>query len=185
MSRVNFQRTYNLGEAFDEIKNRAFQKLEKYWDYSNLFTFNVIDSSVTFSTERIISANPQKRPRVMLLFSNPHPHSITQGMFLSPNTHGQENLFWPVMQAANWLSLPDHPESPTQRADRFIQGSYPSEFDLVFYCYFAFPTDYPEDISTIFGKEYFRKNIEPEAQEEFRNTLRNIEIEAVVTFNKG
>ena len=185
MSSINFQRTYYLGDSYDEIIKRASHKLEKYWNNPNVFAFSAEERSLTFTSERIIPANTQKRPRVMLLFSNPHPHSIAQGMFLSRNTHGQESLFWPVMKTSGWLSLPKKTESPIQLADRCIRADYDGPFDLVFYCYYAFPTDYPEDIRGIFGREYFRKFIEPGARAEFFETLRNIDIEAIVTFNKG
>jgi hypothetical protein len=56
---------------------------------------------------------------------------------------------------------------------------------LLFYCYYAFPTDFPEDIRKIFGREYFSQRIEPEAEDEFRETIQDTAVEAVVTFNKG
>ena len=58
-------------------------------------------------------------------------------------------------------------------------------FELIFYCYYAFPTDYPEDIRKIFGRKYFSQFIEPEAMDEFRKTIQETSAEAVVTFNKG
>ena len=58
-------------------------------------------------------------------------------------------------------------------------------FEFIFYCYYAFPTNYPEDIQKIFGKEYFDREIEPEAMAEFRKTVQDEKVEAVVTFNKG
>ncbi|MBN2267755.1 MAG: hypothetical protein JW725_05470, partial [Candidatus Babeliaceae bacterium] len=70
MSGINFQRTYLLGEAYKIIKERANQVLDGYPD---LLTFNDPDRSITFSTERLIPAVSTNRPRVMLLFSNPHP----------------------------------------------------------------------------------------------------------------
>ncbi len=37
----------------------------------------------------------------------------------------------------------------------------------------------------IFGKEYFDREIEPEAMTEFRKTVQDEKVKAVVTFNKG
>jgi len=121
----------------------------------------------------------------MLLFSNPHPHSVHQGMFLSPNTKGRENLFWPVMEDADWLPIAKGYRNPKQLADICLKANYRGPFELIFYCYYAFPTKFPEDISRIFGKEYFRQVIEPEAIGEFRKTIQETSVEAVVTFNKG
>jgi hypothetical protein len=185
MSSINFQRTYLLEEAYESIKERAFHMLEKYWEYPNLINFNDLERSVTFTTERLIPAASMNRPRVMLLFSNPHPHSIHQGMFLSPNTRGRENLFWPVMEDAGWLPIAEKNRNPKQLADICINAKYRGPFELVFYCYYAFPTAEPKDISKIFRKEYFRRVIEPQAIDEFSKTIQDTSVDVVVTFNKG
>jgi hypothetical protein len=185
LSSINFQRTYLLGKAYEGIKERANQVLAKYLGYPDLITFNDSDSSVTFSSERLIPTASTNRPRVMFLFSNPHPYSVHQGMFLSPNTKGRENLFWPVMADAGWLPIAEENRSPKQLADICLKAKYPGPFELIFYCYYAFPTNYPEDISRIFGKGYFSRSIEPESANEFRKTMQEASLAAVVTFNKG
>ena len=185
MSSINFQRTYLLSEAYESIKERAIRVLEKYRGYPNLITFNDLERSVTFSTERLIPIASTNRPRVMLLFSNPHPHSVHQGMFLSPNTKGRENLFWSVMGDAGWLSITEENCNPKQLADICVKAKYQGPFELIFNCYYAFPTDFPEDIKKIFGREYFSKFIEPESKDEFRETIQDTYVDAVVTFNKG
>ena len=185
MPSIIVQRTYPLHEAYEGIRERAVQVLGKYLGYPDLIEFNNSDRSVTFSTERLIPTASTKRPRVMLLFSNPHPHSVHQGMFLSPNTKGLENAFWPVMSDAGWLPIAAEYRSPKQLADVCLKAEYSGPFEVIFYCYYAFPTDYPEDISTIFGREYFKDFIEPEANREFRKTIQETSVETVVTFNKG
>jgi hypothetical protein len=185
MSGINFQRTYHLGDAYESIKQRAFLKLEKYWGYPNLITLNDVQKSVAFTTERLIPSAATGRPRVMLLFSNPHPHSVHQGMFLSPNTIGRQNLFWPVMRDAGWLSIPEGNPDPEVLAEICVNVQYQGPFELIFYCFYAFPTDYPKDIRKIFGKDYFSQIIEPESRDEFRETIQNASVEAVVAFNKG
>jgi hypothetical protein len=183
VSSINFQRTYQLGDEYKSIKERAIQELDKYLGYLDLITFNDSDRSVTFSTERLIPAASTNRPRVMLLFSNPHPHSVHQGMFLSPNIKGRESLFWSAMEDAGWLSIEGN-RNPKQLADICIYAKYRGPFELIFYCYYAFPTDDPKHIRKIFGKEYFRQVIKPEAMDEFRRIIQETSVEAVVTFNK-
>ena len=185
LSKINFQRTYRLREAYESIKERANHALEKYWEYPNLITFNDAERSVTFITEKLIPATSTNRLRVMLLFSNPHPHSVHQGMFLSPNTKGRENLFWPVMKDAGWLPITEENCNPKQLADICVEAKYQGPFELIFYCYYAFPTNFPEDIKKIFGREYFSQFIEPESKDEFRETIQDTDVDAVVTFNKG
>jgi len=159
--------------------------LGKYLEYPNLLTFNDLDRSVTFSSEKLIPTLSTNRPRVMLLFSNPHPHSIFQGMFLSQNTIGRENLFWSVMEDAGWLSIAEGNRNPKQLADICVKANYQGPFELIFNCYYAFPTNFPEDIRVIFGREHFKLLIEPEANGEFRKTIQEESVKAVVTFNKG
>src|SRR5450759_1042092 len=172
LSSINFQRTYPLSEAYESIKERAIQALDKYLGYPDLMTFNDLDRSVTFTTEKLIPNATTNRPRVMLLFSNPHPYSVHQGMFFSPNTIGLENPFWPVMSDAGWLPIEKENRNPKQLADICLKAEYRGPFELIFYCYYAFPTNFPEDISRIFGKEYFSQVIEPEAMDEFRKTVQ-------------
>ena len=179
------QRTYLLNEEYASIKERATQFLNKHLGYPGLITFNDPDKSVTFSTERLIPDASTNRPRVMLLFSNPHPYSVHQGMFLSPSTKGRENPFWPTMEDAGWLPIPKENRNPKQLADICLKANYGGPFEFIFYCYYAFPTDFPEDISRIFGREYFSRVIEPESIDEFRQTIHETSVEAVVTFNKG
>jgi hypothetical protein len=174
-----------LSEAYGSIKERATQVLSKYLGYPGLITFNDLARSVTFYTERLIPVTATKRPRVMLLFSNPHPYSVYQGMFLSPNTKGRENLFWSVMRDAGWLSIAEENRNPQQLASICLKADYQGPFELIFYCYYAFPTDFPEDIERIFGKMYFNQLIEPEAIDEFRKTIQETSVKAVVAFNKG
>ena len=184
MPRINFPITYRLGDEYEIIKKSAIQVLGKYLGYPDLITFNDLDRSVTFSTERLIPTASTNRPRVMLLFSNPHPYSVYQGMFLSPNTKGRKNLFWSAMGDAGWLSIAEGNRNPKQLADICVKAKYRGPFELIFYCYYAFPTDYPEDINSIFGKEYFSQFIEPESIDEFKKTIQETSVEAVVTFNK-
>ena len=179
------QKTYLLNEEYASIRERAIQFLNKYLDYPGLITFNDRDKSVIFSTERLILTASRNRPRVMLLFSNPHPCSVHQGMFLSRNTIGRENLFWPTMEDAGWLPIPKEHRNPKQLADICLRANYGGPFEFIFYCYCAFPTDFPEDISRIFGRDYFSRVIEPESIDEFRKTIQKTSVEAVVTFNKG
>jgi len=184
MDGVIFQRTYPLGDDYDGIKHRAAEYLGKWLGYPNLYRFDDTNRSITFSSERLIPPHSTNSPRVMLLFSNPHPHSVYQGMFLSPNSNGRGSDFWPLMADSSWLPIPGENRYPKQLADICLNAKYPGPFDLIFFCYYPFPTRYPDDIRKIFGIEYFREVIEPEASEEFRKNIFETSAAAVVTFNK-
>ena len=185
MSAINFQRSYHLGQEYENIKDRATKIVGKYFEDQNLISFDDVEKRVTFTSERLVPVNRSKRPLVMLLFSNPHPHSIKQGMFLSANIKNRENLFWPIMRNAGWFSIPEAKRNPEDLRDMFLRGKYPGPFDLCFYCYYAFPTRYPGHIPRIFGKGFFSQRIEPQANAEFRKTVQERAIKVIVVFNKG
>lgn len=185
MSSVNFQRTYLLGGDYGSIHERALKMLGKYLEEPRLISFNDQDNCVTFSSERIIPTASTNRPRAMLLFSNPHPHSIQQGMFLSPSSKGRENLFWPTMFDAGWLPIPKENRTPEMLLEICLNTSYEGPFEFIFYCYYEFPTNYPEDISKIFGKDYFNQFILPEAKDDLMKIIQDKKVDALVTFNKG
>ena len=184
MNEINFQKTYYLGDSYAVIKDRIIRKLNPYLNYPSLILFNDQDGSVVFQSERLIPENSGKKPRVMLLFSNPHPHSIYRGMFLSPNTKNTPSLFWPIMAESGWL-ITEKDYTPAQLADICLKAEYQSPFELIFYCYYAFPSDYPEDLAKIFGKEYFNRYIEPDAKSEFYDVIKKEAIQAVLVFNKN
>jgi hypothetical protein len=179
---INPQKTYQLRNSYENIKERATRLVDQY---PGVIKFDDSQKSVAFYTEKLIPTTSTNRPRVMLLFSNPHPHSIQQGMFLSPNSRRRESLFWSAMRDADWIKNVSENIDSRQLAEIFFKAEYQGPFELVFYCYYAFPTHYPEDISKIFGKDYFKQFIEPEAEREFRKTVQETGVEAVVAFNKG
>ena len=157
MTSINFSRTYPIHESYFQIKEHAIQVLEKYVSDAGIISFNDAEKSVTFSSERLIPANSVKRPQVLLLFSNPHPHSVRQGMFLSSNTRGRENQFWPVMENAGLLPIAKEKRTPKQLVEICNKVLYDGPFTFIFYCYYVFPSNYPNEILKIFGKEYKKK----------------------------
>jgi len=185
LSGINFKRSYHLLREYEDIKKRASAILGKYVEDSNVISFDDVEKRVTFTSERLIPVNRGKRPPVMLLFSNPHPGSVKQGMFLSANIGNSESLFWVTMRDAGWFSIPKAKRNPEDLREMFLRVEYPGPFELYFYCYYAFPTRYPEHIARIFGNRFFSQTIEPEANSEFKKTVRERGIEAVVVFNKG
>lgn len=183
MNQIIHQKTFYLSDDYETIKERINSKLHKYMIYDGLFSFNDTERSVSFLTEELVPSFSQIRPHVMLLFSNPHPNSVYQGMFLSPNTLKQDSLFWPVMKESRWIDFTEE-ITPEHRAKACLLADYQGSFDLVFHCFYSFPTNYPEDIKQIFGKEFFAEQIEPCATNELIETINDTSIDAIVVFNK-
>jgi hypothetical protein len=184
MSAINFPKKYHLKEEYEAIKEQIIQALGKYVGNPGLITFNDTDKSVTFTSEKLIPTASTHRPRVMLLLSNPHPYSVQQSMFLSPNKRGVRNPFWSVMEDAGWITNINKKCSPEQLREICLKVQYQGPFELIFYCYYAFPTKDPKDIRKIFGKEYFRQEIEKEAKREFKKAVQETGAKIVVVFNK-
>ena len=184
MNSVNFYRTYQLDNIYEHVKEKTFEILGRYLDYPDLFQFNDVNKSLTFKSERLIPIKYTSRPCVMLLFSNPHPHSVHQGMLLSPNTRGRENPFWETMRKSGWINFREEKLSPLQIADHCFNVEYEGPFDFIFYPYYVFPTNYPNEIRKIFGKECFNRVIQPEAREQFEKVIQETKVEAVLAFNK-
>ncbi|MDM8000632.1 MAG: hypothetical protein QUS33_11760 [Dehalococcoidia bacterium] len=185
MTGITCKRIYRFGQEYGEFKVRVRRMLGEYLGPPNpVVVFNDADRSIAFLTERLVPAASTKRPLVMLLFSNPHPLSIRQGMFLSPNRRNRENPFWSAMKEAGWLEIAEEKPTPERLANICLKASYKGPFTLAFYCYYAFPTDSPRDIRMIFGEKYFSERIEPEASGEFRQSVEQSYASAVVTFNK-
>jgi hypothetical protein len=182
MSSIHLTRRYQLGEDYKGVKNMAAKLLTNYPD---VVQFIDKDQNVTYITEKLIPVNSPNRPVILLLFSNPHPHSIRQGMFLSPTPKGVMNPFWRIMQDTGWLSIPNEAKDPKELREICLEAKYKGPFEYIFYCYYAFPTSYPEEIRKIFGQEIFKKVIEPEAKDEFRQVIQKSIPAAVVTFNKS
>ena len=80
---IHFRETYKLGQSYPEVKSRARSSLKKYFDIEELYSWDDGKKGITFTSERLIPAHPIGKPRVMLLFSNPHPRSVQMGMFHS------------------------------------------------------------------------------------------------------
>ncbi len=185
MSLIHFQSTYHLLHQYDSIKSRAPEILGDFYADTAIYHFNDNEKTLTFTSERLIPSVSSNRKRMLLLFSNPHPHSIQQGMFLSPSVKGRESFFWTGMKEASWFSLPEESPAPRRLAEIFLNLEYKSPFELLFYCYYSFPTRYPEHIQKLFGKDFFKEVIEPEASQAFSRIIQNEQPAAVVTFNKS
>jgi hypothetical protein len=85
MSAIHFQTTFNLSLQYNPIKTRVLDILGDYSADNSIYHFNDEEKTLTFTSERLIPPVASDRKRILLLFSNPHPHSIQQGMFLSPS----------------------------------------------------------------------------------------------------
>lgn len=184
MSLVHFQSTYALSHQYDAIKSRAPEILGKFLVDNSVYDFKDQEKTLTYTSERLIRKIPSGRQRILLLFSNPHPHSIQQGMFLSPSVNGKLSFFWTSLQDAGWFKLPEENFEPKRLAEVFWNLEYESPFELLFYCYYSFPTRYPDHLPKLFGNDFFKNVMEPEAKQGFSKVIQDEQPSAVLSFNK-
>lgn len=89
------------------------------------------------------------------------------------------------MLDADWFKLPEKNPAAEQMAKIFLNLEYESPFEVLFYCYYSFPTRYPEDLVKLFGKEFYQDVVVPEARDDFQKMIDQEAPAAVVTFNKS
>lgn len=176
---IHFRETYELGQEYLKIKNRAKRSLKKYFDIEELYSWDDGKKRVAFTSERLIPMHPSGKPRVMLLFSNPHPRSVQMGMF---HSYKLPNAFWSKLQEAKWFTLPNENPKVDQLREIFLQATYDSPFEYILYCYYSFPTQYPKQLPEIFG-DFFYEKIQPEAKRQIIEILKKEQIQGIVTFN--
>lgn len=170
---IHFTRTLDVGTDYKQFikKISSDPTLKEYIENTDFFVENEEKQQIRYITE-ILQPNvaiPANKIPVVLLFSNPHPHSILQGMFLSPKQNSQKiNLFWESMIKAEMFKLNGtNIEStikliekkfynPVHVKDMFINLNYESQFAFCFYCFFDFPSKNPTQLQDFFG-DYFNK----------------------------
>ena len=157
------------------VKSRIQDKL-KAWP--EMFRFDDTLKQIHYKTEGpLIPEDNGKRP-VLILLSNPHPHSVKQGMILSPNRIGKENAFWETMRNSGFFKH----ENPID-APMMIQNRYQSPFRFFMAILLTFPTEYPDDLIDIFGRTGYVKMMN-QGKEEIKNLIERNNIDHVICFGK-
>ena len=130
----------NYKKVCKNIKNDA--TLKNY--INSIIFFNDVESSIHYITERICPRKIEKRIPVVLLFSNPHPNSLQEGIFLAGVSR-----FWKVMQESKIIKFKENIKNPTRLTmEQLLSLDYKSDFAFYFYCFFDFPSKFPDLHST-------------------------------------
>jgi hypothetical protein len=77
--------------------------MEYLFEWSDLFEFDDHNRSIFYKTEDPLTPKNNSKTPILILLSNPHPHSVKQGMFLSPNRSGRENPFWGTLRESGYF----------------------------------------------------------------------------------
>jgi len=146
------EETITIEKDYDQIKSVLQEKLS---EWSDLYVFDDANHKVRYKTEGpLIPENNSKTP-ILILLSNPHPHSVKQGMFLSPNRIGRSNPFWDTLRDTGFFKYDGKIDTTAM-----ITNSYQSPFRFFMAVLFPFPTEDPTHLIDFFGKAGYKKMIE-------------------------
>jgi hypothetical protein len=154
---VNWEVLY-LKDQFDFIKEQIEQD-EKFKNLRQICRFNKAKKTLRFQTEKIHPKCPKgNRIPVLMLFSNPHPNSVRNGMFLS---EGNSRLFWQRLFNCHIFTPPDSLNFAIDSwskntcevlEEHLLRGQYGIKTLLYFDCLEALPTNYYAHLNTLFPK---------------------------------
>ena len=142
-------------------------------------------SRLHFLTERIhpVISSPE-RPKVMLLFSNPHPHSIENGLFMSESHSGG---FW-TMLSNIMLSLTGHelgwdPSKVKEIVPILLNGNYGGPL-LFFDCLYPISSTSPKDLKLLFNcnTDHFDKYLHQPSLERISSVIKEHKIKVMLVF---
>ena len=166
---------WKISEGYNESKRAIQLKLN---EWGKLFTFFDHNQTIRFQTEGpLIPENNGKEP-VLILLSNPHPHSIQQGMILSPNRAGHVNPFWETLGASGYFK-----RTGPINAKVMIRNEYESPFRLFMAVLIPFPSELPTDLKEIFGLFLYDKMIKDGANS-IKKVILDNNIRHVICFGK-
>lgn len=198
-------------EEFKNVKSRLIEHInkhgfnhfvantyEEFIDPYKVYYFDDGNNTINYKTEYI---RPPKRTNsvpVMLLFSNPHPGSVANGLFFSESW--RSGYIW-----HRFFVRSDHLCIPKNRIDFnkpwnmiprdeltkiMAKGEYINPNDktrnllLYFHCYCALPTaNYEPDVNQIFRGSPDAYNILcNESYKEFHKIIKDFDIKNVIVF---
>jgi len=143
--------TLKFEANYSDIKSNIQQKLQ---DSIDLYKFDDTARQIRYCTEGPLVPNDNGKIPILILLSNPHPHSVRQGMFLSPNRVGKENPFWNTLRGTGYFK---HSSQITPAL--MIENRYESPFRIFIAVLLSFPSNFPHELPKIFGVCEYRKMI--------------------------
>jgi len=168
-------KTLNIENNYPVVKSQVQDKL-KAWP--EMFRFDDTHSQIHYQTEGPLMPEDNGKKPVLILLSNPHPHSVKQEMILSPNRIGKENAFWETMRNSGFFKH----ENPID-APMMIRNQYQSPFRFFMAVLLPFPTEYPDDLIDIFGNAGYIKMMN-QGNEEIKSLIERNNIHHVICFGK-
>lgn len=139
----------DIGSLYPDAKDRdAFEsRWESFYlsDETNPSVFFRDGSKLVYYSESIIPTTEVDRPRMLLVFGNPAPHSIKEKMFFSFEGNGREHRVWKIFKNVGLINFPEtdelsNSEKNTIRKRQLWNVEYDSPFVLGFVPYYSMPS---------------------------------------------
>jgi hypothetical protein len=160
---------------YPDIKSNIQQKLQ---DSIDLYKFDDYARQIRYRTESPLVPNDNGKIPILILLSNPHPHSVRQGMFLSPNRVGKENPFWNTLRGTGYF---EHSNQITPSL--MIENRYECPFRIFIAVLISFPSNFPHELQEIFGVREYR-NMIIAGKRKIEELLTKYDIKNVICFGK-
>lgn len=202
-NKIIFEREpLKLNEGYSDIRSKFSKYLDKerfcnyletkatWSDKSKVYMLDDTSESLRYKTEQILPPTNTSRIPVMLLFSNPHPTSVSNGLFFSES---HSRCFWtrlfdcktifPKGFASYNSGIWKKPDEIRSLSEILTTGKYESKFILYFYCYWSLPTRDAAGLKSIFNNhDALWNKICKESQDEFKKILNEYKINNVIVF---
>jgi len=172
---IIYDDTLKFEVNYPDIKSNIRQKLH---DSIDLYKFDDDSKQIQYRTEGPLVPNNNGRIPILILLSNPHPHSVRQEMFLSPNRVGKENPFWNTLRGTGYFK---HSNQITPSL--MIENRYESPFRIFIAVLLSFPSNFPHELPEIFGVGEYRKMIIA-GKRKIEELLAKYDIRSVICFGK-
>jgi hypothetical protein len=164
-----------IGKDYHLVK---FNIQEKLNEWSDLYVFNDAHNQIKYKTEGPLIPEDNGKIPILILLSNPHPHSVKQGMFLSPNRIGRENPFWDTLKGTGYFNFDGKIDAAVM-----VKNKYQSPFRFFMAVLLPFPSEDPKDLITILGNYEYDK-IFKIAVTNINNLICTHQIKSVICFGK-
>lgn len=140
--------TIDLTTLFPSQQGRDF--FESRWELflnSDPVNAHILSRSANileYLTESVIPPLQSSKPCMLLLFGNPAPHSVKDGVMFSSEGNGREHRIWRFLDQTGILSFgnkhaDEKPNGPC-RMKRLLNTDYESPFQLAFASFISLPS---------------------------------------------
>lgn len=179
-----------LGQDFKTIKERIEGRSE-YAGLRKLCCFDEKRMLLKYATEQIHPARlkyPNRIP-ILFLFSNPHPQSVANGLFLS---EPRSQKFWQRLFQSKYFCegmstdlTTWNDKTPINLGELMLNGNYHSKFLLYFHCLWPIPTNQVADLKKLFSETPLWGKIKNDGLTDLKALIKEQSIEHIVIFTGG